>query len=66
LAFWTLMLLFLALLAAGPWWPYSRGWGMRPAAAVLGLLAVWLVVLWVGVVPFSWPWVATMRDDLPR
>lgn len=67
LAFWTLFLLFLVLLADGPWWPYSRGWGATPAAVILGILLVWLIVILVGGVPFAWPWAATVTaPDLPR
>ncbi|HEV7266998.1 MAG TPA: DUF3309 family protein [Falsiroseomonas sp.] len=67
MTFWTLVLLFLVLFAAGPWWPYSRGWGMTPAAIVLALLLAWLAAIWVGGVPFAWPWTPALTPppDLP-
>jgi hypothetical protein len=66
LGFWTLALLFLALAAAGPWWPFSRGFGFTPAAFVLALLLAWLAVVWIGWLPFAWPWTAALRaPDLP-
>lgn len=67
MAFWTLLLLFLALFAAGPWWPHSRGWGATPAAILLVVLLAWLAAIWVGGVAFEWPWTPTLTPppDLP-
>lgn len=55
IGFWLLALLFLLLLASGPWWPHSRGWGYKPTVALLAVLLSWLVV-WFGWVAFAWPW----------
>ena len=54
--FWLLILLFLVLVAVGPWWPFSRGWGYTPLAALVGLLLVWMLAVWPGWVAFFWPW----------
>lgn len=56
MGFWVLVVLFLLLLAAGPWWPYSRSWGYWPGGFILGLLILWLALLWMGMVLFYWPW----------
>lgn len=39
-----LIILVLFLLGALPAWPYSRGWGYRPAGG-LGLLLIIIIVL---------------------
>ena len=36
-----IVILFLLLVATGPWYPYSRSWGYGPS----GLLTILLVVL---------------------
>ena len=36
-----LLVLVILLVATGPWYPYSRGWGYAPS----GLLTVVLVIL---------------------
>jgi hypothetical protein len=54
--FWLLLGLFLLLLIAGPWWPYSRGWGYFPVVVVLVLLLFWLLLIWLGWVAVLFPW----------
>jgi hypothetical protein len=56
IGFWVMILLFVLLLATGPWWPYSGGWGYAPAGILLVALLVWLLVAWLGWVAFFWPW----------
>jgi hypothetical protein len=58
IGFWLLLVLFVLLLATGPWWPYSRGWGYGPASVLLTALLVWLAVIWLGWIAFLWPWAA--------
>lgn len=55
--FRLMILLFLALVAVGPWWPFNRGWGRTPLAALVGMLLVWALVVWRGWAGFFWPWV---------
>ena len=57
IGFWLMILLFLALVAVGPWWPFSRGWSHTPLAALAGMLLAWALVVWLGWVDFFWPWV---------
>ncbi len=40
IGFWLSVLFFVLLIFAGPWWPYSRGWGFAPAGALLAALLV--------------------------
>lgn len=53
--FWILVVLIVLLLASGPWYPYSRGWGYRRMALLGALLIIWLLILWSGTVLFSLP-----------
>ncbi|WP_119422348.1 DUF3309 family protein [Desertibaculum subflavum] len=53
LAFLVFVAFMATLIFVGPWWPYSRGWGYRPATAVLALLAVWALVLWADLVALT-------------
>ena len=48
-----LIVLILLLLGSVPTWPYSRGWGYGPSGLLSLLLAVLIVMLILGVVPFS-------------
>jgi Protein of unknown function (DUF3309) len=54
--FGLMILLSLLLVAVGPWWPFSRGWGYTPLAGLVGMLLVWMLVVWLGWVAFIWPW----------
>jgi len=65
MAFWILALLCVALLAAGPWWPYSRGWGFAPIGVALAALLLWLLILWMGWVPYLQPFTPTMVRPVP-
>jgi hypothetical protein len=66
IGFYVLVLLLLALLLAGPWWPYSRGWGFTPAGVILAGLLLWALIAWFAFIPFAWPWAVAVRGpDLP-
>ncbi|HEV7263894.1 MAG TPA: DUF3309 family protein [Falsiroseomonas sp.] len=66
IGFYVLVLLVLALLLAGPWWPYSRRWGFTPAGVILAGLLLWALIAWLAFIPFAWPWaVAARGPDLP-
>jgi len=39
----------IALIAALPRWPYSRGWGYRPAGIVSALLVIVFLLFFAGV-----------------
>lgn len=43
-----LIILLIALLAALPTWPYSRGWGYFPSGAVGLVLLILVILLFVG------------------
>lgn len=53
--FWLLVLLFILLIFAVPWWPYSRTWGYRPVSILLAVLLIWLLLVWIGWVAVTWP-----------
>jgi hypothetical protein len=48
-----LILLVLLLLGGLPAWPYSRGWGYRPAGAVSVLLVLLVLLLLFQVLPWG-------------
>lgn len=47
--FWLFIVLAVLTLLAMPWYPYSRGWGYRPAGALLGLFVLLAVIFYLGV-----------------
>ena len=48
-------LLMLALLMAGPWWPFSRAWGYWPVTGLAAALVIWLALIWLGWIAATWP-----------
>ncbi len=52
----TILLIVLIVLLFGtvPAYPYSRGWGYRPASGIGLLLVVLLVLLLMGTIPWGW------------
>ena len=56
LGFWILVLLFVLLILAMPWWPYSRRWNYRAAGLVVAAALVWLLLIWLGWIALAWPW----------
>lgn len=52
---WTILLIVLLLTAFGsaPAWPYSRGWGYGPSGVLGLLLAILIVLMLLGQVPFG-------------
>lgn len=57
MGFWILIFLIVIMTMAVPWWPYSRQWGYFPGTGLLVLLIIWILLLWLGMVTFYWPWV---------
>jgi hypothetical protein len=49
-----LIVLILVLISAIPSWPYSREWGYGPTGIVGVLLAVVLLLLLFGMIPWGW------------
>jgi hypothetical protein len=49
-----LIILILVLISAVPSWPYSREWGYGPTGIVGVLLAVVLLLLLFGMLPWGW------------
>lgn len=41
-----LILLIISVVGSAPAWPYSRGWGYRPAG-LFGLLLVIFLLIWM-------------------
>jgi len=48
-----LILLLVLALGTAPAWPYSRGWGYYPSGTVGTILVLLIVLLLLGVVPYS-------------
>jgi hypothetical protein len=48
-----LIVLIVLLLGAVPTWPHSRGWGYGPSGLLSLLLAVLIIMLVMGVIPFQ-------------
>lgn len=61
LGFWLLFVLLCLFVAALPVYPYSRRWGYGPSGAAFGGFLVALVLVWLGLILFSWPWAVVMR-----
>jgi hypothetical protein len=52
----VLVILLIVLLAASaPAYPYSRGWGYRPAGVVTALLVILLILLILQAIPWGFP-----------
>jgi len=52
----SFLLLIFVVIAVAPYWPYSRAWGFRPISVLLTMLAVLLVLVWLGAIAAWQPW----------